>query len=84
MKVVQKRRLLAKDSKGFFKNNDNFELLRSRAVISEQSVLNSEATYKETGILYVVDEAETKKFLDSKKPKKAVKKQPAKTDKTEE
>lgn len=75
MKVTQKRRLLSKDSKGLYVNNDSFELLRSRAVVQEQVVQETEGNYMYTGILYVVDDKATKAFHNSKKPKKAVKKE---------
>lgn len=74
MKAAQKRRLLTKDKDGFFIKNDNFQVLRNRSIISEDSIKESEETYKETGILWVVDQEETKKWEDSKKPKVAAKK----------
>ena len=84
MKVVQKRKLLAKDSKGFFINNDNYTLLRSRAVIQDEVVTESEHSYKETGILWVVDEKATKEWHEAKQPKKAVKKTNTKQKTTDE
>lgn len=89
MKAAQKRRLLTKDKEGKFINNDNFQVLRNRSIISEDSILESEKTYEETGILWVVDKKLTKEWEDSKKPvqeekpKKEPKKQPVEL-KTEE
>lgn len=68
MKVVKKVKLLMKDSKGSFIKNNNYTVLRTRAVIQESSVKQSESTYKETGILYIVDEEATNKFLKVKSP----------------
>lgn len=73
MKVCKKVRLLQKDKDGQFIKNENFELLRSRAVISEDVVAESEYTYKETGILWIVDENQTTEWLKSKEPVKEVK-----------
>jgi hypothetical protein len=70
MKVVEKRKLLAKDAKGFFVNNDNYTLLRTRAVIQDEVVEESKHSYKETGIIWVVDEKATKEWLEAKQPKK--------------
>tara|TARA_R100001480_G_scaffold77021_1_gene87091 strand:+ start:495 stop:668 length:174 start_codon:yes stop_codon:yes gene_type:complete len=43
---------------------------RNRAVIEDSVVEEFEKNYKETGLVYVVDEEATKEFNDSKKPKK--------------
>ena len=69
MKVVKKVKLLSKDRDGNFIKNNTYKVERNRAVISEESVKSSEATYKETGILYIVDEEATKEWLKSKEPK---------------
>lgn len=69
MKVVQKRKLLVKDKKGYFVNNETFTILRNRAVIEESAIEESESSYKETGIIWVVDEKATKEREDAKKPK---------------
>ena len=68
MKVVQKRRLLSKDKNGKFVNNDTFTVMRNRAVIQDEVVKESESSYKDTGIIWVVDEKATKEWEDSKKP----------------
>jgi hypothetical protein len=81
MKVAQKRRLLTKTEKGLFINNDTFKIERHRAVIQESVIEESEESYKETGIIWVVDEKATKEWEDSKKPKKVVKAKTTKTDK---
>jgi len=70
MKAAQKRRLLSKTKDGEFINNDNFEVLRHRSIISESTITGTKASYKETGIIWIEDEAETKKWLASKQPKK--------------
>jgi hypothetical protein len=69
MKVVQKRKLLVKDKDGLFVNNDTFTVLRHRAVIEDSTVKESESSYKETGIIWVVDEKATKEWLEEKNPK---------------
>jgi len=75
MKVVKKVRFLTKDRNGNFVKSDTFQILRERAVISQQSIEESEITYPETGILYIVDEKATAeryelKSSKGKKPKK--------------
>lgn len=79
MKVAQKRRLLTKTNKGEFINNDIFKVERERSVIQEEVIQESENSYKETGIIWVVDEEATKEWEQSKKPKRKTK-----TIKTEE
>ena len=73
MKVVQKRKLLVKDKDGLFVNNETYTVLRNRAVVQEDVVKESKDSYKETGIIWVVDIAATKDWHDAKKPKKVVK-----------
>ena len=72
MKVVQKRKLLVKDKDGLFVNNDTFTIMRHRAVIQESVVKESESSYKETGIIWVVDKEATKEWLNAKKPVKQI------------
>ena len=73
MKVAKKVLLLTKDNKGKFLNNENHKVLRNRAVVQDETVEETVTNYKETGILYIVDEKATKEFLNPKKTKKAVK-----------
>lgn len=84
MKVVKKVMLLSKDKDGNFVKNDTYKVERNRAVISEESVKATEATYKETGVLYIVDEEATKEWHEAKQPKKEVKRQPKKTNQKED
>lgn len=81
MKAAKKVRLLTKDSKGrrFVKSN-NYSILRERAIISEDVILDSENNYEETGVLWIVDEEETKKWEQSKTKDYTEKKQVNKTD----
>lgn len=74
MKVAKKVRLLSKDSKGDFIKNDTNQVLRSRVVIQKQSIEESEISYKETGILYIIDEEATKEWLEAKEQVKQPKK----------
>lgn len=83
MKVVQKRKLLVKDKDGFFVNNETFTILRDRAVIQESEVKESEQSYKETGIIWVVDEKATKEWHDAKNPKTVSKPKEKQTKKEE-
>jgi len=83
MKVVQKRKLLVKDKDGLFVNNETFTVLRNRAVIQESVVKESEQSYKETGLIWVVNQQATKEWLDTKKPK-TVSKPKSKQTKTDE
>lgn len=80
MKVAQKRRLLLKTNKGEFINNDTFKIERERAVIQDEVIKESENSYKETGIIWVVDEQATKEREELSKPKR----KPRTTTKTEE
>jgi hypothetical protein len=73
MKVAQKRRLLTKTDKGLFINNDTFKIERHRAVIEESTIKESEESYKETGLIWVVDEKATKEWNDKKNPVKETK-----------
>ena len=73
MKVAKKVLLLTKDNKGKFLNNENHKVLRNRAVVQDETVEETVTNYKETGILYIVDEKATKEFISPKKTKKAVK-----------
>ncbi len=75
MKVAKCVRLLSKDNKGLYKKDGASEVKRERAVIEESVVKQSEATYKDTGILWIVDQEATKERNSSKgKPaKKATK-----------
>lgn len=67
MKVVKKVQLHQKDKDGNYIKSDTFTVLRHRAVIQESSVIQSENTCWETGILYIIDEDATEKFLSDKK-----------------
>lgn len=74
MKVAKKVRLLTKDNKGkLYVKSDNFVVLRDRAVVLEETILEHENSYPENGILYVVDEKATKEWEDTKKAKHALK-----------
>lgn len=56
MKVCKLVRLTNKDEKGQFVNGKEGRItLRSRVVISEDSVKETEENYPTTGLLYVVD-----------------------------
>jgi hypothetical protein len=59
MKVAKKVLLLTKDNKGKFLNNENHKVLRNRAVVQDEVVAETQANYKETGLLYIVDEKAT-------------------------
>lgn len=60
MKVCKLVRLSSKNTEGEFVNGKEGKLtLRSRVVIDEASVKESEENYKQTGLLYVVDEKAT-------------------------
>lgn len=61
MKVCKKVRLLEKDAKGFYKKEGQSVVVRERAIIDELSVKESEGNCYNNGILWVVDEKETKK-----------------------
>ena len=74
MKVAKKVKLLSKDSKGNYLKDGANEVLRQRAVVLDESVKETELSYKETGILWVVDEKATKEWQESKQPKKQVRK----------
>lgn len=76
MKVAKKVRLLTKDKDGNFKKSENVEILRHRSVINQSTVTESEQSYKETGVLWIVDEKATKEWHDAKKPKKKAVKKP--------
>jgi len=60
MKVAKLVRLTKKDSEGLFVNDkDNQTTLRSRAIVSAETVKESEDNYKNTGLLYIVDKKAT-------------------------
>lgn len=69
MKVVKKVKLLTKDKDGNYVKNDTCEILRHRAVVQEILVAEYENNYKETGIVYIVDEAATNERNELKNPK---------------
>ena len=74
MVVCKKVRHFKKDAKGkLYVKSDNYQVLRERAVIQEVAVTESENSFPETGIVWVVDEKATKEWRDAKQPKKAVK-----------
>ena len=76
MKVAKKVRLLAKDKDGFYiKNETQAVVMRTRAVVSQDVITDTEYNYKETGILYIVDEQATAERNEAKanKGKKPVK-----------
>ena len=73
MKVVKKVKLLEKDGQGNFIKSQNVKVLRTRMVISEQSIEDAEKVYPMTGIAYVVDEEATKERDELKSGKKAPK-----------
>lgn len=70
MKVAKQVRLLSKNKDGKFIKNDTYEVKRSRAVIQESVIKESEANYKEVGLLWIVDNKATQEWQDSKKPNK--------------
>ena len=69
MKVAQKRRLLIKGKDGRFINNDTFKIERHSSVVEESTIKETESSYKETGIIWVVDEKATKERDELKSPK---------------
>lgn len=61
MKVCKLVRLTKKDEKGNFVNNREGRItIRNKAVVSDESVKETEGNYETTGLLYIVDEAKTK------------------------
>lgn len=76
MKAAQKRRLLTKNKDGQYINNENYEVLRHRSIIEESVIDESQQSYKETGVIWVVDDGETLKWLEAKQPKKESNKEP--------
>ena len=84
MKVAKKVRLLNKDSKGKFIKNETYEVLRNRSIVTDLAVAQTEANYKDVGILWIVDEKATKERNAKKAPKKATKKITKETPKTED
>lgn len=70
MKAAEKRRLLTKNRNGEYINNESYEVLRNRAIIQESVIEESEQSYKETGILWVINQEETLKWLEAKGGKK--------------
>lgn len=81
MKVAKKVRLLTKDKDGKFIKNETFAVLRDRAVVQSEVVKETELNYKDTGVLWLVDVAETKEREEAKKPKKVVDSKTTKTTK---
>tara|TARA_R110002051_G_C8513329_1_gene466759 strand:- start:130 stop:360 length:231 start_codon:yes stop_codon:yes gene_type:complete len=70
MVVCKKVRLLTKDNKGYFNPDGQKQELRSRCIISVDSVEASERECKESGILYIIDQDATRDRNESKQPKK--------------
>jgi hypothetical protein len=70
MKVAKKVRLLQKDKDGLFIKNENYAVLRSRAVVEGSVVQETVDNYEYTGVLYMVDKEATKEWEDAKNPKK--------------
>lgn len=61
MKVCKFVRLTSKDPKGKFVNSkDGRTTIRTKVVVSEDTVKETEANFETTGLLYIVDEAKTK------------------------
>lgn len=61
-KVCKLVRLTKKNEKGEFeKNEKNSILVRSKAIVSEETIADSETSCAKTGLLYIVDEKLTKK-----------------------
>lgn len=60
MKVAKKVRLVQKDNKGLFIKNDNYVVVRNRAIVLESVIKEAEANYKSIGLLWIVDEEATK------------------------
>jgi hypothetical protein len=60
MKVCKLVRLAVKDEKGNFDKAKASVTVRSRVVVDESSVKETEENYKQSGLLYVVDEKATK------------------------
>lgn len=73
MKVVKKVKLLEKDGQGNFVKSQNVKVLRTRMVISEQSIEDAEKVFPITGIAYIVDEKATKERDELKSGKKSPK-----------
>ena len=70
MKVAKKVRLLQKDKDGLFIKNENYAVIRNRAVVDSSVVQETIDNYEYTGVLYMVDKEATKEWADAKKPKK--------------
>jgi len=77
MKVCKLVRLTTKDDKGNFVNSKEGRVtIRKRAIIAQESVVETEENYKNTGLLYIVDEKATaerdelvdKEVQESRKP----------------
>ncbi len=73
MKVVKKIRLLTKDSKGLFQNNEQHVVMRHRAIVQESTIEETRGNYKTTGVLYVVDEKATAERDEQMNPTKTKK-----------
>lgn len=62
MKVCKLVRLTQKDTKGNYINGKEGNItVRERAIVSEESIAETESNYKSSGLLYVVDEKATAK-----------------------
>jgi hypothetical protein len=66
MKVCKLIRLLSKDANRLFKKDGASEVVRTKVVVSEEVVLDSQITFESSGLIYVVDEEATKARLDKK------------------
>jgi|TARA_R110000787_G_scaffold155864_3_gene269724 hypothetical protein len=69
MKVAKKVRFLQKDKNGKFINNENFAVLRHRAVVQESVVDETVDNYEDTGVLYIIDKEATEEFNNPKTSK---------------
>jgi hypothetical protein len=70
MKAAQKRKLLSKNKDGFFVLNDNYEVKRNCSIIQESVIEESQISYPETGIIWVVDNEKTLEWLEAKENKR--------------
>lgn len=76
IKVCNLVRLLEKDAKGLFIKDGQKSVLREGAKVLAESVIESENNYKDTGVLWIVDEKATEERNKLKAPKEEAPKEP--------
>lgn len=70
IKVCNLVKLLEKDKDGLFKKDGQHTVVREKAKVLAESVSEFENNYKDTGMLYIVDEEATKARNKAKKAPK--------------